>query len=120
MQQTTPCSLANRPETQKGLRHLHRHCRPNRKAVIAEGKGAHIQSFLKIALNDRSAENVANEYNSLCLLRHLPIKNLVIPTVSALDRFSIRVSNVKPVSRGCRVNSALVIGSSSGAFSMPL
>jgi thymidylate kinase len=71
---------------------------PNRKAVIAEGKGAHIQSFLKIALNDRSAEKVANEYNSLCLLRHLPIKNLVIPTVSALDRFSIRVSNIKPIS----------------------
>jgi thymidylate kinase len=71
---------------------------PNRKAVIAEGKGARIESFLKIALNDRSAENIANEYNSLCLLRHLPIKDLVIPTVSALDRFSIRVSNVKPVS----------------------
>jgi len=71
---------------------------PNRKVVIAEGKGAHIESFLKIALNDRSAENIANEYNSLCLLRHLPIRNLVIPTVSALDRFSIRVSNVKPPS----------------------
>jgi thymidylate kinase len=71
---------------------------PNRKAVIAEGKGAPIQSFLKIALDDRSAENIANEYNSLCLLRHLPIKDLVIPTVSALDRFSVRVSNVKPVS----------------------
>jgi thymidylate kinase len=69
---------------------------PNRKAVIAEGKGAHVQSFLKIALNDRSAENIANEFNSLCLLRHLSIKDLVIPTVSALDRFSIRVSNIKP------------------------
>jgi thymidylate kinase len=71
---------------------------PNRKAVIAEGQGSRVHSFLKIALNDRSAENIANEYNSLCLLRHLPVKNLVIPTVSALDKFSIRVNNVKPVS----------------------
>ena len=71
---------------------------PNRKAVIAEGKGAHIQSFLKIALNDRSTENIANEFNSLCLLRHVPIKDLVIPAVTALDRFSIRVSNIKPAS----------------------
>jgi thymidylate kinase len=71
---------------------------PNRKAVIAEGKDDDIQSFLKIALNDRSAENLNNEYNSLCLLRHLPIKDLVIPTVSALDKFSIRVSNIKPAS----------------------
>jgi thymidylate kinase len=71
---------------------------PNRKAVVAEGNGAHTQSFLKIALNDRSTENIANEFNSLCLLRHLPIKDLVIPTVSTLDRFSIRVSNIKPAS----------------------
>jgi thymidylate kinase len=71
---------------------------PNRKAVIAEGKGNAIPSFLKIALSDRSAENIANEYHSLCLLRHLPIKDLVIPSVSAMDKFSMRVSNVKPAS----------------------
>jgi len=69
---------------------------PNRKAVIAEGQGDRVNSFLKIALNECSAKNIDNEFESLSLLRDLRIKDMVIPAVERLNGTTIRVSNIKP------------------------
>jgi thymidylate kinase len=69
---------------------------PNRKAVVAEASGGLVRSFLKIALNERSAENIRNEYKSLCLMSHVPFCGAVIPGVWKIDEHTIRVTNVKP------------------------
>jgi thymidylate kinase len=70
---------------------------PNRKVVIAEGQEGGVKSFLKIALNECSAKNIDNEFESLSLLRDLGIKDLVFPAVARLDETTIRVSNIKPL-----------------------
>ena len=77
---------------------------PNRKVVVAEGGEREPRSFLKIALDDRSAANIENEYQSLCLLRHIPMKGVVVPKVSVVipkgsktPARAIRLSNIKPV-----------------------
>jgi hypothetical protein len=69
---------------------------PNRKAVVAEGQGNRVGSFLKIALNNSSAKNIENEYKSLCLLGLIPFKSTVIPKVWKINEQVIRVSNEKP------------------------
>jgi hypothetical protein len=69
---------------------------PNRTAVVAEGQDGRVRSFLKIALCERSAGNMENEYKSLCLLRRVPLKSTVIPEVWKINEHAIRVSNVKP------------------------
>jgi len=69
----------------------------NRKAVVAEGRDKRVGSFLKIALNKSSAENIKNEHNSLSLLGHIPFKSTVIPKVWRINDQVIRVSNAKPV-----------------------
>jgi hypothetical protein len=77
---------------------------PNRKAVVAEGGGREPLSFLKVALGGRSVANIENEYQSLCLLRHIPMKGVVVPKVSVVlpkgsktPAKAIRLSNIKPV-----------------------
>lgn len=69
---------------------------PNRKAVIAEGQAGRVGSFLKIALNECSAKNIDNEFESLSRLQDLRIKDIVIPAVERLNETTIRVSNIKP------------------------
>jgi thymidylate kinase len=80
---------------------------PNRKIVVAEGGGREPSSFLKIPLGDRSAANIENEYQALCLLRHIPMKGVVVPKVSVVvpkvskaGSGAIRLSNIKPVRAG--------------------
>jgi hypothetical protein len=68
-----------------------------RKAVVAEGQGNRVGSFLKIALNKSSAENIDNEYKSLCLLDHIPFKSTVVPKVWKINEQVIRVSNEQPI-----------------------
>lgn len=76
----------------------------NRKAVVAEASGGKVGHFLKIALNERSAENIRNEYRSLRLLADLPLGKkmtpavceTVIPQVSKINAQVIRVTNVQP------------------------
>jgi hypothetical protein len=77
---------------------------PNRKVVVAEGGGREPRSFLKIAIGDRSAASIENEYQSLCLLRHIPMKGVIVPKVSLVTpkesktpAKAIRLSNIKPV-----------------------
>ncbi|HTI12857.1 MAG TPA: hypothetical protein VL832_30035, partial [Puia sp.] len=69
----------------------------NRKAVVAEGQGNRVGSFLKIALNKSSVENIASEYKSLCLLGGIPFKSTVIPKAWKINEQVIRVSNSKLV-----------------------
>ena len=70
---------------------------PNRKVVVAEGLDNRVGSFLKIALNKSSAENIENEYKFLCLLGVIPFKSTVIPKVWKINEQVIRVSNAKPI-----------------------
>lgn len=69
---------------------------PDRKLVVAEGQGGRVRSFLKIALGERSAASIENEYKSLCLLEQLSLKSTVIPEGWKINEHVIRVSNVKP------------------------
>jgi thymidylate kinase len=69
---------------------------PNRKIILAFADGDRISHFYKIALNDRSKQNIYNEYNTLKRLNASGLEGFKTPEVVSVNDTTIRLSNIRP------------------------
>jgi thymidylate kinase len=73
---------------------------PNRKIVLADAGAGKLTHYFKIALNERSALNLQNEFIALKKLEKAKSEAFVVPKVEAVNSNAICLSNIKPASSG--------------------